>query len=174
MSDMKKGLKIVNSIGLGIMAALSSGVVIQPASAEGLGETQNVAQNQVNEAVSQNQETVDAFAAAGDAINNAQASVTEAGDIPNSTEIQGALEGAGDAMGKLENGVEKLEQANADAQETVEDYNSAVEDDKYRDGAAENIGDAKDAAQNAQDTVNENKDAVDEIVEENQELGQDL
>ena len=105
MSDAKKSRKIVNSIGLGIMTALSTAAAIQPISASAAEEVEHVNEIQRSEtvSVSQNQQTIDAMDAAGNAINNAQAEVVnQKDDISNASQIQGALTGAGDAMGKLE------------------------------------------------------------------------
>ena len=112
MSDAKKTRKIVNSIGLGIMTALSSAAAIQPitASAADNVEQVNELQNEEAVAVSRNQQTIDAMDAAGDAINNAQAEVVDQKDnISNAGQIQGALTGAGDAMGKLDAAIDALE-----------------------------------------------------------------
>ena len=63
MSDACKSRKIINSIGVGIMTALSSAAIVQPASAAGLEEVQNVSAIQENEsvAVSRNQDVITAI-----------------------------------------------------------------------------------------------------------------
>ena len=83
MSNAKKTRKIVNSISLGIMTALSSAAAIQPitASAADNVEEVNLLQNEEAVAVSQNQRTIDAMDAAGNAINNAQAEVVNQKDL---------------------------------------------------------------------------------------------
>ena len=104
MSEARKGKKIVNSIGVGIMAFLSSGTsMVQIASAADVGEIQNAGEMLETgmQTVSANQNTIDALDNAGDAVNTAQGAVTDAGDIRNSTEIQGELNGAADALGNI-------------------------------------------------------------------------
>ena len=157
MSEIRnKSKKVVNSIGVGIMAVLSSGTsMLQIASAADVGEVQNAGEMLENEVktTSMNQGSIDALDNAGDAINTAQGSVSEAGDIQNGTEIQGELTGSANALGRLDTAVEKLEDANAAAAEAIEDYQYAVDADQYRDGAAENIDDAKAEAGDAQTIV---------------------
>ena len=105
MSDARKGKKIVNSIGVGILAFLSSGTsMLQIASAADVNEVQNAGEMLETgmQAASANQNTIDALDNAGDAINTAQGSVTDAGDIQNATEIQGELSGSAEALGKLD------------------------------------------------------------------------
>ena len=177
MSEARKSKKIVNSIGVGIMAFLSSGVsLMQTASAADVNEVRDAGDMLENDiqATSANQEIIDALDKAGDAINTAQGAITDAGDIPNGTEIQGELSGAAEALGKLNDAVEALEQSNAAAAEAVEDYLYAVEADPYRDGAAENVADAKNAADSAQAILTENKEAADALSKANQTAQEDI
>lgn len=171
MSEIRnKSKKVVNSIGVGIMAVLSTGTsMLQIASAADVGEVQNAGEMLENEVktTSMNQGSIDALDNAGDAINTAQGSVSEAGDIQNGKEIQGELNDSAEALGDLNEAVEKLEDANAAAAEAIEDYQYAVDADQYRDGAAENIDDAKAEAGDAQTVVAGNKEDADDLAEAN-------
>ena len=170
MSEANKVKKVINSIGMGLLAALSSGVVVpQVASAAELDQIQdNGDLLNGNQQESQNQETVDALESAGEAIDKAQGAITEAGDIANGTEMQGKLDASADALGQLDKAVAELEEANREAADAVEDYENAVGENQYRDNAAENIADAKEKAEAAEDIANQNKEAAEDLAEKNQ------
>ena len=160
MSEVRKSKKIVNSIGVGIMAVLSSGTsMLQIASAADVGQVQDAGEMLENnvQATSLNQGTIAAMDQAGDAINSAQGAITSAGEIPNGAQMQGELSGSANAMGKLDKAVEDLEKANSAAAEAVEDYLYAVDDDQYREGSVENIDDAKAEADKAEAVLKENQ-----------------
>ena len=111
MSEVRKSKKIVNSIGVGIMAVLSSGTsMLQIASAADVGQVQDAGEMLENnvQATSLNQGTIAAMDQAGDAINSAQGAITSAGEIPNGAQMQGELSGSANAMGKLDKAVEDL------------------------------------------------------------------
>ena len=168
MSEFGKGRKVVNAIGIGIMAFLSGGTSVLQVSAAA-AETENVGEalEYGTQANSQNQETIAAIDTAGNAINTAQGTVTDAGEIPNKDGIQGGLSGAAGALGKVDEAVSKLEKENGEAKQALKDYQNAVKENLYRDGAVENVNDAKDAVEAAQGAASESSQAIKDAAEEN-------
>ena len=97
MSEVRKSKKVVNSIGVGIMAVLSTGTsMMQLASAADVGEVQNAGEMLENEVkvTSMNQGTIDALDDAGDAGFDLKAVSSDGVDALNKT-VTKLLRGAG-------------------------------------------------------------------------------
>lgn len=167
MKNSIKSRKVINSLGLGIMATLSAASAA-PAVAfadEADDKGSSVADSSVN-AASTDTPTADSLTAAAAAAETAKYGVSE--------DIQANLDNVAEAAGSLADDALAFDKANADAQQKVDEYNNAVAQDALNQSNVANINDAKNATDDlaskaelgsAQAALDSNRDAAEKLYE---------
>lgn len=153
MSNKFNGKKVINSIGIGILAVLGSGGSLF----------------QVAAAANGMDEAADTEALTG------QSGSSVAEDVSGTIgEVKGEV-GGSEQSGAIQDALDKADSAVTGAQESVDGMNGALEDYEYavsgsteRDTAAENVKDAENAAQDSEDSASQTKDTAENAANHNE------